>query len=221
MTPASIWSELNNLLDLLVKSELVLATNPVLRLFERGHVRVTAEGGQGHGPVVVLPFASVIEYRTFLAQQLFSCILMDGSLIHMSYDFEGDTLFRHRLLYYPCPFVLPPDLIQEEPLLDIIDCFTGCGGDDLRLRSPLRFDYDPENAAEHHAHSHLHVLSEDCRWPVIGPVSIGRFIDYVFRHFYFALWREYPFLRQWSKGKITRTLLETQSDGLHVAFRVA
>jgi len=221
MTPASIWSELSNLLDLLTASDLVLVPNPVRKIWDRRHLRVTAQGGQEYSPVVVLPFASVVEYRTFVEQGLFSCILMDGALIHISYDFDGDELVRHKLLYYPCPYILPPELLREEPLLDVLEYVSSCGSGDLRLRSPLRFDYDPLNAKEHHAHSHLHLVSEDCRWPVVGPVSIGRFIDYVFRHFYFSLWRRFRFLRDWSKGKVTRTLLDTQSDGLHVAFRIA
>ena len=50
-------------------------------------------------------------------------ILFDGSLIQISYDFDYSELVGHRLLYFPCPFDLDPELLQTLPLVDVIDFY--------------------------------------------------------------------------------------------------
>ena len=63
----------------------------------------------------------------------------------------------------------------------------------LRVRAPLRFEYDPANAGEDHPASHLHLGRTDCRIPVSCPLSLDTFLRFIFKRFYraeFASWDE-------------------------------
>lgn len=96
----------------------------------------------------------------------------------MSYDFEGDQLTGHRLVYYPCPFDVDEDLLRSEPMSDVIDLYRENESSTVRLRSPLRFDCDIENQSEDHPGSHLTFLSSDCRLALVAPISPGHFVRF-------------------------------------------
>ena len=58
----------------------------------------------------------------------------------------------------------------------------------IKLRSPIRFDYDPKNSADNHPASHLTVNETCCRVPLKAHMDAKRFIDFVFTNFYPHVW---------------------------------
>lgn len=86
----------------------------------------------------------------------------------------------------------------------------------IALRSPMRFDYDPGAAGVDHPAGHLHVSHQQCRIPVFGPVSLGHFVRFVFRHFYPDDWRVHGFLRDWPMAFWSRSVTPTESLEMYV-----
>lgn len=86
----------------------------------------------------------------------------------------------------------------------------------LRLRSPIRFDFDLAAQAPNHAASHLHITHEDCRLPVFGPLSVGHFARFIFRHFYPELWNRFQFLREWPLHFGTRSVTPQEGTELFI-----
>lgn len=155
-------------------------------------------------------FATVAEYRTLVENRQFNCVLKDGLLIMLSYQFSAaGALVEHSLYYYPCPLSLDPrragEEAQDEPddedvtfvdrfdqLLEdelreaLVECdiYEGTCESRLLMRAPIRFDYAPDHASDNHAASHVHLAQADCRIPVYGPVSVGHFLRFVFGNYY-------------------------------------
>src|SRR5262249_18184366 len=123
----------------------------------------------------------------------------------------------HRLVYYPCPLIMQP----EEDDLGILDLIDLLNDRELvvRLRqeTPLRFEFDPDSATENHAASHLHLSRDSCRVPVYAPLSLGRFIQFVFRHFYPVEWENHAFLREWACEVMNPSISAEQRQSLHIA----
>lgn len=219
MTPSKLIIELKNLLSLLLEAEIALHINPVIQQRRAKHVlRVTWGGLDNHsGEVFRGEFATITDYCTWLEKQAYSALLYDGSVLQFSYDFDANGLKGHRLAYHPCPFDVDQELLKIDPVLDVIELYRNQDDSGVRLRSPLRFDYDRANAAEGHPATHLTLVWSHCRWAVIAPLSPGHFIRFVFRHFYPHLWMVHDFIREWPQKSVPRTITNEERGMLHVA----
>ena len=199
-TPAQMRSELANLSAVLLNAEIALDTNSVI-LHEKGDrigVSWASRGLGTFGECTRQQFATIEEYQCWIRAQEYLVLLYDGSILQCSYEFEGRDIVKHRLLYYPCPFDLTSQQLQEEVLDDIVSGFIKAGGvSEVRLRTPIRFDYDLHARSNDHPTSHLTLLTENCRWPVVAPLSPGHFVRFVFRNFYPEVWKALPALQEW------------------------
>jgi hypothetical protein len=223
MTPRKLRRDTENLLDLLLRADIALYVNPVVetRSGRGGKTRVTWAEKPGTGREWFRRELTTIEgYLAWLQEEAYSAVLADGALLQISYDFFGGQMSGHRLAYIPCPFDMDEELLQADPLLDVMELYAGQPVSEIRLRTPLRFDYDPESQALDHPASHLTLLWPHCRWPVAGPLSPGHFIRFVFQHFYPRLWRAHEFLRTWPRVENDRTITPLEESQLHVAWRV-
>lgn len=219
MKSSKVRTEIHNLLDLLLRSEIALYTNPVVAQTSKGGLtRVTwANTRSVPGKLFRGRFATVDDYSGWLESGAYSTILFDGAVVQFSYDFVGDRLVGHRLAYYPCPFDVDEELLRTEPLLDVIELYRNHSESSIRLRSPLRFDYDPQNGSDDHPTAHLTLLSPHCRWPIVAPLSPGHFVRFLFRHFYPSFWTAFKFIREWPQQLGERTITTEQEGMLHVA----
>ena len=217
MTARRIRNEIESLLVQLVWTEVALTMNPVVTRKLGDGQRVTWSSPKPFPGMMKVGFGTLEEYRFCIEAQMYSAILYDGSLLQLSYDFEGSELIRHRLLYYPCPFDVDPMLFVDVPVLDVFDLYRSRAAEVVRLRSPIRFDYDFENQREFHPASHLTFLSEKCRWAVASPLSLGHFIRFVFYHFYPAHWSNLSFIRDWPQEPSERTITPDETRLIHVA----
>ncbi len=218
MTPKHIAGEIRTLTSLLLYAEIAIVTNPVVQQQSGRWSRVTWRSPElGSALATVGPFATVDEYTAHLDNGAYTAVLYDGALLQISYDFAGNDLVGHRLCYYPCPFNVEKELLLSEPIADVIAAYRDAGYEYLRLRSPLRFDFDTKNSSQGHPTVHLHVLSGHCRVPIVAPLSPGNFIRFIFLHFYPELWAAQNFLREWPQRLGSRTITSLEELGLHLS----
>jgi hypothetical protein len=212
MTPIRIPNDIRNLLSWLMKMSVAQFTQPYRELRSRGRLRICAEGTiAAQAALKAHPFGSVAEYRGFVESEAYSALLSDGSLLHLSYDFQDSVLVGHRLLYYPCPFIIDAEM-AEEPILDVLEfCWNNL--ELFRLRSAVRFDFDLQRAAVNHPASHVHFQHEECRLPVVAPLSVGRFVEFVFRNFYPHWWSEHEFLRNFRQPSVVNSINAAERRG--------
>ena len=164
-------------------------------------------------------FATVQDYCAQLAANAYTAVLFDGSILQISFDLRRSDIVGHRFCFFPCPFNVRPTDLLEQPILDIIQLYEHAGHDYLRLRTPLRFEYDPNNTSEDHPICHLHLLWSHCRCSVVAPLSLGHFIKFIFHHFYPEMWQKHSFLREWPTNLGSRTISVAQESVLHLACR--
>ena len=178
VTPRAIRTEIENALAYLIGAEIALYTNPVID----EHGRVTWRSARPVGKFMrgrALPTA--LDYRHWIDVGAYSALLMDGSLLQLSYDFAGNDLVGHRLAYVPCPFNVDRDLLELEPPVDVFDLYAGGHTSEVILRTVIRFDFDLESTRPEHPATHLTINSPDCRIGCVAPLGVGRFIDFIFR----------------------------------------
>jgi hypothetical protein len=180
-TPRAIRDDVKNILDYLQESQLALATNEVsmgsTRVGWHPHDRFAPLfSGRGH--------ATVAEYLSALGAGHYSAVLYDASIIQMTFDIEGGRVTRHRLNFVPCPYVIDLDLLTEGEPMEVVRMYADDPKQEVALRSPVRFDYDSENATNGHPAAHLTINSDACRVACVAPMHAYRFIDFVFRHFH-------------------------------------
>lgn len=219
MTSNKLRAEIHNLLDLLLAADIALyINNCIIQQGKAGGIsRVTWGSSRSiPGELFRSEFATVTEYCRWLEVQAYSAILYDAAILQLSYDFRGDQLLGHRLVYYPCPFDVDEELLRTEPVLDAISLYQGRGDSVVHLRTPLRFDCDLLSQVEGHPATHLTLLSSHCRWAVVAPLSLGHFIRFIFRHFYPQLWHAHDFIRTWPQWLGTRTITPEEERGLHI-----
>jgi len=174
----------------------------------------------------------IAEYRYFIATKQYTCVLADGSLLQISYRFRRGQIVWHRLCYQPCPILFgPADIQPQDDLIELVDLFLedelkselssaphsphlDCR---LRLRSPIRFDFDSAGASSGHPAVHVTVNSHHCRIPVFAPLSVGQFLRFVFKNFYPAEWATQQAIQLWPASFQNRTITTDQEREIHLA----
>jgi hypothetical protein len=227
-TPNQLRTEIEDLVADLLEANLAIATRATL--IQKAGTNSFVSWASGV-PVSVFEeeFGSIAEYLAYLNNAQYTCVLYDGALIQLSYVYARDEIVKHRLGYYPCPLRVERNdysaeldfgeavgLLFDSETLAVLDESHLVGATRLRLRSPVRFDFDSEGATLDHAASHVHLLSSECRWPVFGPVSVGHFVRFVFRRFYTDAWREHSFLREWPLRFRKRTIAVDECQELFI-----
>lgn len=215
-----IRHDIDSLLNILFQENLALFVSPVIIDYIADKARVTWPSRPDSWRYAFdSPFASLDEYMAWIRGMEYSAILFDASILQLSFEFEGDDLIAHRLVYYPCPLELDSsdlDLLNEEPILDVIDIYMNDSGR-FRARSPIRFDFNADSMQPEHPASHMTMLTNECRMPVYGPVSLGHFIDFVFRNFYPDIWQQHEFIREWPISINQRTISTSEQRYLHIS----
>jgi len=236
MTPNEIRTELSRLAIGLLKSGLAGTVNTPIIANRNGTARVTwpaAESAES-GLFSTLPFASITEYRQMVLGNHFIALMRDGALLQCSIDLRGNDVVGHRFGYYPCPILLPDDfnvldfesldllLIYElEANINALESETHLLASQLRMRSPLRFDYAPNAASASEPASHVHLLNPDSRVPVHGALSIGHFVQFVLKNFYKEEWEDIALheLTRWPMTEMNRTISVEEEGSLHITCR--
>ena len=185
--------------------------------------RVTRLAWNNYSISAVTEFATVQEYISLIRDRQYTYVFFDGSLMQVVYYFRNRRIVQHNLGFYSPPVPILPDALREYldyglTLQDLVidrvesDDFAS----NLRLKSPIRFDFDAHNNTVDHPASHLHLSQSDCRIAVSAPLSIGHFVRFVFRYFYPEHWKQCQFIRRWPCIDFQETIMSQQKKLLHI-----
>lgn len=218
MTPnsTSVRTEVQNLLSYLIASEIAVYAQPVVE----EHGWVSWPVGRLSSPFMIDRSPSLRQYLHWLTSSHYSALLFDGSLLQISYRFVGSDLVAHRLGFVPCPFEVDPELLQIGTPAEVMAEYESGTPHDVLLRSSVRFDFDLEGAGEGHPASHLTINGSDCRVACMAPLRLGRFVRFVFEHFYPRMWQAHPYLGKVPSGPFSDdvTLLHEEAAHPHLAW---
>lgn len=225
LTPRHCRNQVQNALDALMATQLAVDMQvPVARNSVVGFTRVTwpANPEVDNGRRFFEDFYALETYFGWLTARQYSVVLFDGALLQITFDFRSDELAGHRLSYIPCPFDIGDDgaeRLRMEPIFDVIQGYRDRGEEYLRLRSPIRFDYDPAAASLEHPASHVTLNHQDCRIPACGPLNLGQFVEFIFRRFYPNAWAEHDFLADTDPQPWPRAIGGEHEQSLHMNWR--
>src|SRR5438105_7640686 len=186
MTASSQRREIEELRQLLSAAGVAIVTRqPVILVAPRNTRRVTwAPSAMELGELMRTSPHTVQTYRDWIAAESYSMVLFDGSFVQMTYDFDGSDLVGHRLVYFPCPYEMDETLLEEFPLLDLIEVYAESQHPAYRLVTPMLFDVDPRAARAGHPASHLSLHGLYLRWAVTAPISPGHIARFRFSQSY-------------------------------------
>lgn len=216
-TIRSVSEQITNLLDYLLYTDLAAYVNQV----SRTETRVSWHSLDRSIPFLVTrDTPSLEDYQRWVKAGAYSAMLFDGSLLQITYNVQGGQITGHRLAYIPCPYRLDPEMVRQDPVLDIIDLHIESDPTSMVLHSAVRFDFDPEAAKPGHPSSHMTINSANCRIACAAPMHIGRFADFVFLNFYPDLRAAHRlYFEDGSRRNIgDRTLTEEERSRPHIAW---
>jgi hypothetical protein len=203
MTLNEARSQVAKLNAIFLEKELAVAVNPAVAFPAGDRTRVSwPQAKDAQGMFVELTYASISEYRSFFRGTHYTCLLKDGALVQISFDFKNADMVAHRFCFYPCPLFLPDNIdaidwdiwndLLEEALFAEAQALepSGLGGGSIptasaiRLRSPIRFDYESEEQTASESPSHVHLSDDVARIPVQSALSLSQFVHFVVLNFY-------------------------------------
>ncbi len=220
MTPAEVLGDIRRLIAVLTAHNLALDSNAVFeQSLPNRDILISVTRSMALSEMFDA-FGTLDEYLWYLERRFFAGVLFDGSLLQITYRFERLVVKYHRLCFYPCPVTLDNDVVSEYGITEYIDLLREGGLDRaVRLRSPLRFDYDMGAAAEQHPAVHLTLSESFCRIPVAYPLSVGHFIRFVFAYFDPRIWSEVIGLRAIPCRRHDRVLQDPGDDNAFFDWR--
>lgn len=122
-------------------------------------------------------------YQILEKDKNYNIKMIDGALIQLMYNFEGNELKKYRLAFFPSPnleeFQNNNEIYETDELYaDILDKNI--------VTTPIRFDYDPNNhQVVEHPKSHLTIGQyKNCRIPINTAITPNIFMDFILRNFY-------------------------------------
>lgn len=130
------------------------------------------------------------DYQYWYGSNMFSAILVDGSLLQLSYKFKSGILDTHRLAYVPFPYRVDTQMFQELDLPDVLELAESGERHDLLLRGCLRFDFDATAGSFSHPVSHLTLWDPGCRIACSSAMTPGRFLRFIVENLYSGSWSD-------------------------------
>lgn len=210
-----LLEDYNALMDRLITADLLVDANPLdvqeYEVVEESGERIrktnlTWTGASGLS-YLLEEHASIEHYTEIVKRRDFNFCLYDGSLIQIHYQVTNDGVVKHRLCFVPCPFAYPKEEQIGLGLSDIPELMSESDmRRDIRLCSPIRFDFDVNFCDEKHSNSHITLNQSTCRLPAYGPVSLGHFIRFIFRYFHEKHFEASNWWQDFSPRVYTRTL---------------
>lgn len=162
-------------------------------------------------------FSSYSEYCNLVERKQYSMLLNDGSFFQISYTLNRTKIIKHRLCWYPCPIDIDTSDLNENDISDIIlDKMQSVDLSSLRCRSPLRFDYAPDQAKIGHSSVHLHLSEENCRIPVRTPLCLRQFMTFIVTHFFELLIADKSLYESVETWEGLDTLSQLEKESLHI-----
>ncbi len=124
-------------------------------------------------------------YDELIEAKSYSFKLLDGAIVQLMYQFEGNDIKKHRLAFFPSPYL---EEYQNNPeVYENDEVYADVTRKDI-VPFPIRFDFDSDAKVVlnvDHPQSHL-TLGQylNCRIPVSAPLTPYYFIIFILQNFY-------------------------------------
>lgn len=131
-----------------------------------------------------IPYVEI--YNTILKTKNFNIKLPDGGLLQFMYEFDKEGLFKHRLAFFPSPYL---EEFQNNPDIYIEDELYGDVVNKQVMPVIVRVDYNRNevDSDTHHPYCHMTLGQyKNCRIPVAKSISPNRFIRFILENFYYV-----------------------------------
>lgn len=218
MSLNNIKNQLNSFLDFLQEQNLLLDRNdPIIVGTGKAHTQMLTWNKSVNLSKFFDEFVTIEEYLGHLKSRNFHAVLYDGGILQVTYIYKRQQIINHRLTYYPCPIKFDREELMEYPLDELVEMYC-IESKNIRMLTPLRFDYDPESTKEHHPTAHLHLSMENCRVPLNSALSLGHFITFIFTNFYFHIWKNYEYIRNLPLSSHDICLSDSDKNLMHLKW---
>lgn len=126
------------------------------------------------------------QYCKIISTSAYWALLKDYSIIRGSFEFINNKLIKESLLWWPCPVILDDDMVNEFGIDDSVELSFQENNSisKVRMRTPMRFDFDVKNNRRNHPRAHLHMQNVETRINTCEPICFNRFMDFVLNSFY-------------------------------------
>lgn len=194
--------QINNSLDLLNNKRIIDYYNsPEYGLTEEGFQYISWKNHVPGRTNCGKAFTTIEQYLGIIENGAYHGIFFDGSIIRVSYIYDGPLLLHHSLLWWPCPVRFNNEAAEEYGYYKSIKLLLD--GNDLqniiKMRSPIRIDYDRSNDTVSHPKAHLHTQHHETRTNIVEPICFNKFIKFIIINYYpevafdFRSWTELTF----------------------------
>ena len=122
-------------------------------------------------------------YDLLESEKNYNIKLIDGALLQFMYIFSEGKLKKYRLAFFPSPTL--EEYQNNQDIYELDEIYSDILSKNI-IPTPIRFDFDPENAIPvHHPSSHLTIGQyQNCRIPVTFAITPNMFMDFILRNFY-------------------------------------
>ena len=156
-------------------------------------------------------------YDELHSNKNFNIEMIDGALLQLLYTYQTKTLIRHRLAFFPSPYL---ESFQNEPEIYEDDEIYADILEKNIMAVPIRFDYDPSAFKERdHPKSHLTLGQfKNCRIPVSSPITPSLFISFILRNFYNTAFLKFSDQLIFQESLFNETITNLEKKLLHLAI---
>lgn len=216
-TPTQIEYQINDLIRYLVRVGLADDQNFAFQRSGRyGFAEITFQSASQVS--IALKDRTYNEiYHHLVQARAYNAKLPDGAMIQMMYEFSYEALRRHRLAFFPSPYL---EDFQSNPDIYLSDDIYADVVAKNIISFPIRFDYDARNDFHQelvHPKSHLTLGQyEGCRIPVTAPMTPIRFVDFILRNFYHTAFTRYADKLPTHTGSFAESILRSERSVIHV-----
>ncbi|MDQ0926538.1 hypothetical protein QFZ25_000598 [Bacillus atrophaeus] len=181
----SIKEQIENSLDVLLNLKLIKFFNPVKVDYDQGNDKTVISwyNHKGGREVSSNAFLKLSQYLTLLEHGAYHVLMNDYSIIRFSFTFEHNKLISQNLLWWPCPVFIDFEDDGEFSPYDIVNLHLE-DQENLRMRSPIRVDFDFSNDTPDHPKAHVHTQHPKSRMNTIKPICFNTFIRFILNHYY-------------------------------------
>ncbi len=217
MTPDEVIRQLNTMICELI--EIGLSDNqnhPSQRHDAFGGTEISFKGAEKIASALKnQPYKTI--YDELNGAHAYSIKMPDGALIQISYRFFNDELTKHRLAFFPSPYL--EDFQNEPEIYEDDEIFADIVSKNV-VPFPVRFDFDGDdrNFEElNHPKSHMTLGQfKNCRVPVSSPLSPFQFLSFILRNFYNTAHRSYASEISSCVGSFPETIAEAERNVSHL-----
>lgn len=152
-------------------------------------------------------------YDSMVASRFFNLKMIDGALINLQYLFENEDIIKHRLSFYPSPYLIEYQNNSELYLRDDTD-EEYLQANEQNVVFPIRFDYDIKTLGSNHPISHLTLgRYKDCRIPVSAALTPFHFLSFVIENFYSIEFKNFV---PCDRSCYSQSILDFEAEKLHI-----